>query len=259
MLVLLVVGSGVLGLAVGSFLNVVIYRVPRGESVVRPRSHCRACGALIRERDNIPVVSWFVLKGRCRDCGATITSRYVIVELLTGGLFAGVAARLGIAWDLPAYLGLFAVLVVLAFVDGEYLKLPKRIVYPGLMGFTVLLVVAAGATNTWHNLVVAASYGVVWFVVFFIMNLVSPRILGFGDVRLAPLLGLSLGWFGAWYVVLGFFLSNLIGAVISIVLLSMKRIDRRQPVPYGVFLALGTAITIFVGPQIIGWLPATLR
>ena len=104
----------VLGLAVGSFLNVVIYRVPMNESVVSPRSACPSCGAPIRERDNIPVVSWLVLRGRCRDCHAPISARYPLVELACGALFAGTAARFGLQWDLPAFLVLFAGLLALS-------------------------------------------------------------------------------------------------------------------------------------------------
>lgn len=259
MLAILIAFCGVFGLAVGSFLNVVVYRVPRGESIVRPRSHCPNCDAPIRDRDNIPIVSWLVLRGRCRDCGAPISPRYLVVELLTGCLFAGVAARLGYAWSLPAYLVLVATLVALSVVDLELMKLPKRIVYPGLVGVTALLALDALLTHDWHPLVVGVLSGAAWFVLFFLMNLASPKILGFGDVRMAPLLGLALGWFGVWYVVLGFFASNLIGAVIGVALLATKRVERRQPVPYGVFLSLGTLLLVYAGPEIVSWLPVNLR
>ena len=156
MLGILIVGCGVLGLAIGSFLNVVIYRVPRNESVVSPRSSCPSCGALIRERDNIPVLSWLLLRGRCRDCQAPISARYPLVELACAALFAGTAARFGFRWDLPAFLVLFAGLLALSCIDMEQLILPKRIVYPLTLLVAALLLLAAGATGMWHSYLVGA-------------------------------------------------------------------------------------------------------
>src|SRR5665213_1938672 len=189
------------GLAVGSFLNGVIYRVPRNESIVSPRSRCPSCGVAIKERDNIPVFSWLLLRGRCRNCRAPISPRYLFVELAGGALFAGVGARLGFNWDLPAFLVLLAGLLALACIDLEHLVLPKKVVYPTLVMVGGLLVLAAAVTGEWHNLLVAAICSISWFVVFFLMNFASPRVLGFGDVRLALVLGLGLGWLGWRYVV----------------------------------------------------------
>lgn len=251
MLGVLIGGCALFGLVVGSFLNVVIYRVPRHESIVTPRSRCPSCDAPIKERDNIPVLSWLVLRGKCRKCHAPITSRYLLVEVAGGALFAGAAARLGYNWDLPAMLVLFASLLALSCIDIEHLILPKVIVYPTFVALLALLALAAGETDHWHVLFVAAICSICWFVVFFAMNLASPRLLGFGDVRLALVLGLSLGWFGWRYAVLGFFFANLVGAVIGLALIGLKKMTRDQPIPYGVFLAIGTAFAIFVGPEIV--------
>jgi leader peptidase (prepilin peptidase) / N-methyltransferase len=241
----------VFGLAVGSFLNVVIYRVPRHESIVSPPSACPQCGRAIATRDNIPVVSWVLLRGRCRHCGATISIQYPLVELATAALFAGLAARFGYDWALPAYLALFAGLLALSWIDIELLLLPKAIIYPLLIIVSALLLMASAATGQWHDLWVAAVSAAGWFMVFFALNFISPRLLGFGDVRLAPVLGLGLGWLGIRYVILGFFAANLIGAVVGIVLIATKQISRQQRVPYGVFLALGTAFAVFVGPELL--------
>jgi leader peptidase (prepilin peptidase)/N-methyltransferase len=251
MLALLVSYCALFGLVVGSFLNVVIYRVPRKESIVSPRSACPTCDVPIAPRDNVPILSWIYLRGRCRNCDSPISMRYPLVEAATAGLFAGVAARIGFSWTLPAYLVLAAGLLALACTDMEHLLLPKRIVYPvlGLVG--VLLVVAAAITGHWHNLLVAGISGAVWFVIFFAMNAISPRSLGFGDVRLAPVLGLALGWLGVRYVLLGFFAANLIGAIIGIALIASKRMTRQQQVPYGVFLAVGTLLAILAGPELL--------
>jgi leader peptidase (prepilin peptidase) / N-methyltransferase len=240
-----------LGLAIGSFLNVVIYRVPNGMSIVSPRSSCPLCGTPIAERDNIPVLSWLLLRGRCRHCQEAISARYPLVELSCAALFAGLAARFGYDWALPAFLVLFAGLLALSVIDVETMLLPRKIVWPLSLLVTALLVLAAVATGRWHDLFVGAICGAVWFVVFFLLNLASPRMLGFGDVRLAPVLGLALGWLGVRYVLLGFFAANLIGAAIGVALIASKRMSRQQQIPYGVFLAAGCAVAVFAGPEIL--------
>jgi leader peptidase (prepilin peptidase) / N-methyltransferase len=249
----LIAACAVLGLAVGSFLNVVIYRVPRKASIVRPRSACPSCGTPIANRDNIPVVSWLILGGRCRHCQAPISVRYLIVELLTAGLFAGAAARFGSDWVLPAYLAFLAGLVALACIDFEQLLLPKRIVYTTLVIVSGLLLLAAGATGEWHKLGTAFASGAVAFAAFFTLNFVNPRWLGFGDVRLALLLGVGLGWLGPGTALLGFFLGFLLGAVVGIALIVAKRLERRAPIPFGVFLSAGAALAIYAGEPILRW------
>ncbi len=251
MLALLILFCALLGLAIGSFANVVIYRVPRGESVVSPPSACPTCHTEISPRDNIPVLSWLLLRGKCRTCGEPISARYPLVELAMAALFAGAAARFGYSWALPAYLVTLAGLLVLSCIDVELLILPKKIVYPLLAMVAALLVLASGATDQWHNLLVAAICSVAWFVAFFALNALSPRLLGFGDVRLALVLGLALGWLGVRYVLLGFFAANVIGAVIGIALIATKRVSRQQQIPYGVFLAAGAALAIYAGAELL--------
>ncbi|MEO9181353.1 MAG: prepilin peptidase [Acidimicrobiales bacterium] len=251
MLTVLIVGCAVLGLAVGSFLNVVIYRVPLHQSIVSPRSFCPSCHTPLRERDNVPVVSWLLLRGHCRTCHEPISARYPIVELTCAALFGGAAARVGFQWDLPALLIFTASLLALSCIDAEKLILPKSIVYLtlGLLGSTFLM--AAIASGEWHRLLIAVLCAMGWFIIFFVLNFLGPKYLGFGDVRLAPVLGLTLGWLGIRYVILGFFAANLIGALIGITLIATKRISRDQPIPYGVFLALGAALAIYAGPELL--------
>jgi leader peptidase (prepilin peptidase)/N-methyltransferase len=248
---LLIAYCAIFGLVIGSFLNVVIYRVPRKESVVSPRSACPTCSTPISSRDNVPIFSWLFLRGKCRSCHSPISIRYPLIELATAGLFGGVAARIGYSWSLPAYLVLAAGLLALASIDLEHLLLPKRIVYPVLGLVSASLVIAAAATHHWHYLLVAGLSAIAWFIVFFAMNAISPRLLGFGDVRLAPVLGLALGWLGVRYVLLGFFAANLIGAVLGLSLIATKQMTREQQIPYGVFLALGTMLAIFAGPELL--------
>jgi len=250
-LTVLIVGCGLVGLAIGSFLNVVIYRVPRHESIVRPRSACPSCHAPILERDNIPVVSWLLLHGKCRSCQHPISMRYPIIELTCAMLFAGAAARFGYNWELPAMLVFLAGLLALASIDLELMVLPKGIIFTVLAGVAVFLVVAAAVYNEWHRLLIAVLCALGWFLVFFLLWAVSPRILGYGDVRLSTVLGLALGWLGIRYVILGFFSANLIGAIIGIFLIATKKMRRDQPIPYGVFLALGAALAVYAGSELL--------
>jgi leader peptidase (prepilin peptidase)/N-methyltransferase len=250
-LALLIGMCGVFGLAIGSFLNVVIYRVPLHVSIIAPRSSCPTCATPILGRDNIPVVSWLLLMGKCRSCEAPIAARYPLVELLCAALFAGAAARFGYNWYLPVSCVVLASLLALSWIDLEHLLLPKVIIYPSLVIVLALLILDASLLDSWHRLLIAVICSAAWFVVFFTINAVSPRALGFGDVRLSLILGLALGWLGIRYVVLGFFASNLLGALIGIFLIAMKRRTREQPLPYGVYLALGTALALFAGPEIL--------
>src|SRR5581483_10453173 len=178
---LLVVACALVGLAVGSFLNVVIWRVPREESVVRPRSHCPACGAQLAERDNIPVVSWLLLRGRCRSCGQRISARYPLVELLAAVVFVATAVRFGADWVLPAYLVFFAGLVALSAIDLDLHRLPNRVLYPTLFATAPLLVLASAAAHRWGNLARAAEGGVLCFAILLAIHLAAPRGMGFGD------------------------------------------------------------------------------
>jgi leader peptidase (prepilin peptidase)/N-methyltransferase len=175
------------------------------------------------------------------------------VELLTAGLFAGVGLRFGADWALPAFLVFTAGMVALAFTDLEHFLLPVGVVYPVLVGVGLLLFMAAVATGHWHRLGIAALSAAISFAIFFTINFINPRWLAFGDVRLSLLIGLALGWLGGGYVLLGFMLANLLGAVVGVGLIAAKRIERKTPIPYGVFLAAGAFLAIYAGEPIIHW------
>ncbi len=239
------------GLAIGSFLNVVIYRVPLGLSVVKPPSACPNCYREIRPYDNIPVLSWLILRGRCRDCSTPISIRYPLVEAACAVLFAAVAWHLGVNWSVPAYCALMAGLLALALIDLDHLRLPKTLVWIHLATVGALLVVPTAIYEQWHALLIAVICSIGWALMFFVINFVSPRLLGFGDVRFSLVLGLALGYLGVSYAALGFMLSNVIGLTSTLILVGTKRIKMNQPVAYGVFLAIGTVVAFFAGATIL--------
>ena len=244
---LLVAGCAVAGLAVGSFLNVVIHRVPRKESVVRPRSRCPQCGTQIAERDNIPVVSWLALRGRCRSCHARIPVRYPLVEGATAVLFAAVAVRFGLSAELPAFCIFLGALLALALIDLEHFLLPSRIIYSTLLIESVVLGITAVVDQRWVTLEHAVIAGLAAFLAFFVIHFIYPAGMAWGDLRLAGLIGFVLGWLGYQYVLVGLFLAFLTASVVGIGLIAAKRATGKTPIPFGVFLALGAAVAVLWG------------
>ncbi|MCU1468435.1 MAG: prepilin signal peptidase PulO-like peptidase [Actinomycetia bacterium] len=245
--------SGLYGLVIGSFLNVVIWRVPRKESIVKPPSHCPGCDAKIANRDNIPLLSWMLLRGKCRKCRAPISPRYPFIELFTGLVFVVVGARFAHSWALPAYLVLSAALVALSAIDLEHFILPSRILYPVDGALLVLLAGAAGLEHDWGAYLRAVAAGAVAFAIFFVIHFVSPRGMGFGDVRLSFLLGLALGWLGWADVAGGLFAGFLYGAVVGVALIAVKVRGRKQQIPFGPFLAAGAMTFVLFGAPIVDW------
>jgi leader peptidase (prepilin peptidase)/N-methyltransferase len=240
---LIVVVSGLLGLIAGSFLNVVIYRVPLRQSVVWPASHCPACGEPIEPRDNVPLLSYVVLRGRCRSCKARISARYPLVEALTGVLFAGAAYEFGLGLDLLSALALILALIALAGTDLEHRLLPNAIVGPAaLVGFT--LAVLDSPERWWVYLVSALAVAGGLFALAF----AYPGGMGMGDVKMGGMLGAFLGPYAA----LAVFLGALCGAITGGLLMAAGKMQRRHALPFGVFMALGGIVTLFVGPELWG-------
>lgn len=243
----LVVGCAALGLLIGSFLNVVIWRVPQGLSVVRPPSHCPSCGTGVRPRDNVPVLSWLMLRGRCRDCGASISRRYPLVELSTALVFAVVAARLGFDAALPAFLYLGAIGVALWMIDLDVKRLPNAIVLPSYLVAGALLTVGTVATGDWGDLVRAGLGMVALYSFYFLLALIYPAGMGFGDVKLAGVLGLYLGWLGWAEVVTGGFLGFLFGGLVGLGLMAVRRAGRKSQIPFGPFMLSGALVAVLWG------------
>jgi leader peptidase (prepilin peptidase)/N-methyltransferase len=249
----LLVVIALLGLAVGSFLNVVIYRVPRSESVVSPGSHCPACGKPIRARHNVPVLGWLLLRGRCADCGARISVRYPLVELLTGGLFVAVAARLDgldLLAALPAYLYLTAIGVALALIDLDVRRLPNVLVLPSYPVVAALLTGASAVRGDWWPLARAGIGGVALFGFYLLLVVVYPAGMGWGDVKLAGLIGTALGYLSWGALVVGALAGFVLGAVVGIGVLLVRRGDRKTALPFGPFMIAGLLLAIFVGEPV---------
>lgn len=243
--------SALLGLLIGSFLNVVVWRVPRHESVVTPPSRCPGCEQLIRPYDNIPVLSWLILRGKCRNCKTEISARYPLVEAGTAILWGLLAWRFAGSWALPAYLVLAGGLVVLSLIDLDTFLLPNRIVYPLTIAVTLLFGVAGVLDGGLGDFRRALLCGLVVFAVFLLLHLISPRGMGFGDVKFSFVLGVALGWVSPATAFLGIFLGFLLGSVVGIGLIATKVKTRKDHVPFGPFMALGAVSALLIGPPIL--------
>jgi leader peptidase (prepilin peptidase) / N-methyltransferase len=238
-----VVLAGIVGAVVGSFLNVVIHRLPRGESLVHPRSRCPSCGTQIAEYDNVPIVSWLVLRGRCRYCGAPISPRYPVVELLTALTFAAVVLVRGFDNDLILELPFVAALIALAGIDFDHKLLPNKIVYP-LAAYGVIATLLVDRDDLVENLVSGAGA----FAFLLVAVIAYPRGMGMGDVKLAGAMGLYLGA----AVIPAMLVAFLSGSVAGMVILAREgAAARKKAIPFGVFLALGGIVGVLVGPELI--------
>jgi leader peptidase (prepilin peptidase)/N-methyltransferase len=248
---------GLLGLAVGSFLNVVIHRVPRGESLIRPGSHCPHCGSPVRRRHNIPVLGWLALHGRCADCQTPISARYPLVEVGTAALFVAVAARFGWSWELPAYLYLAAIAIALAAIDLDVLRLPDRIVLPSYGVALALLIPTAVIEQSWTAIVRGLIAAALMYACYWILA-VLPKGMGGGDLKLAPLLGLYLGWLSWSSVAVGAFAGFLLGGVFGTVLLITRMATRKTRIPFGPYMLAGAFLAVFATAPIAHWYTALL-
>ena len=262
-MILLFIFAGILGLAIGSFLNVVIYRVPAGRSIVVPASACPTCGSSIRTYDNVPVLSWLVLRGKCRECAAPISVRYPLVELGTGLFFVTVAVLFAptilAAPDtrsivsgllvLVAFLFLAAVSVALALIDIDVHKLPNAIVLPAYAVGAVLLSSASIVSGEYSVLLRAGIAMAALFLAYFLMAFLYPAGMGLGDVKLAGVLGLYLGWVGWGAVIVGALGAFILGGVYAFVLILGKRANRKSGIPFGPWMLVGAWLGIGIGNE----------
>jgi leader peptidase (prepilin peptidase) / N-methyltransferase len=238
--------AAVAGLVTGSFFNVVIARLPRRESLLRPGSRCPHCGHPVRPYDNVPVFSWLMLRGHCRDCGQPISARYPVVELLTAALFAAVVVHTGANEHVWLGLALVCVLVPVAVIDLDRRIIPNAILLPGAIA-AVAIVAATEPAKLPEHLIAGAAAA----TCFLLVVLAYPRGMGMGDVKLAGVLGLYLGRAVAPAILIALLSGTLVGAVI--IARKGAREGRKTAVPFGPFLALGGLVGFFAGPDIVDW------
>ena len=238
--------AGAFGATIGSFLNVVAYRLPRAESLVHPGSRCPGCGTAIKVYDNVPVFGWLLLRGRCRNCRVAISPRYPIIEALTGALAVAVVLTKHSASAIVLGLVLVAVLVPVALIDLEHRIIPNKITLPAALA-AVAIGAALDLNGVPEQLIAGAAAG--GFLLAFL--LMYPRGMGMGDVKLAAVLGLFLGRSVAVAILAGVLTATLVGAVV-IARVGVEK-GRKTAVPFGPFLALGGIIGLFAGPAIIHW------
>lgn len=252
---MLVAICAVLGLLVGSYLGVVADRVPKGRPTSGGRSECDACGATLRWFELVPIMSWLVQRGRCRACGAPVSAVSTAMEIVTAGLFAALAAHFGSQWALGGFLVIAAGLVVLTVIDLRTHTLPRRIIYATTALAVPFLIVGALRDDEAVRLQ-WALYGSLGALAFFVVLYVGWRgSMGDGDVRLAALIGLFLGWIGPMHVPVGLFLGFFAGAVVGSVRVARGSAGAKTKLAFGPYLAVGSIVTIFVGhPLIRLWL-----
>jgi leader peptidase (prepilin peptidase)/N-methyltransferase len=252
-MILIAAIAGVFGLAIGSFLNVVIYRVPRDESIVKPASRCPQCSTPVRRLHNIPVAGWLVLRGRCAHCDCRISPRYPLIELGTAALFVAITVRFGFSPQLPAYLYLTAVAVALAVIDFDVQRLPDSIVLPSYVVGVLLLMPAGAVGDNWWSAARGLLAMGMLFAVYLALAMAYPGGMGFGDVKLAGLLGLFLGWISWGSVLVATFGAFLLGGIAGIALLAAHRATRKSAIPFGPFMLAGAFLALFFAGSASNW------
>ncbi len=240
---------GIFGLLIGSFLNVVIYRLPRGQSIVTPPSSCPGCGARLRAIDNVPVLSWLALGGRCYRCKAAISVQYPIVEAVTGLLFLLVAWLTPVGPPLLARLLLVTILIVLFGIDLHHQILPNVITLPGIgVGFLFSLVAPPGWRDSLIGILLGG--GILYGIAAAYYAVRREEGLGMGDVKMLAMIGAFLGWKA---VLVTLILSSFAGALVGVALIAFSRGTMRLALPFGTFLALGALAAMLVGEPLVSW------
>jgi leader peptidase (prepilin peptidase)/N-methyltransferase len=249
---LLMVVVVVAGLLIGSFLTVVVDRVPQGGSVNAPPSRCGSCGLRLGPLDLVPVFSWLALRGKCRRCRAPIGIDPIVIELSNAGLYVLMAIRFeDMRAAIPAYCILMSVLLAQTWIDLKTKRLPREITYTGVVLGAIALTIAAVVLDEPERIWMAALGAVIALAAMWLIYVASRGGMGDGDVRLAPLLGMYLGWLNPGIVLPGLFFGFLAGAVVGVAMMAFDRAGRRTAVPFGPFLALGTVVAIFVGQHFV--------
>lgn len=254
----MIVIAGFVGLLIGSFLNVVVWRLPRGESLSHPGSHCPACGRPIRPYDNIPVLSWLILYGRCRDCAASISIRYPLVEAATGLAFAATAAWVGLTVLLPFALWFVAACIAMVLIDVEHHRLPNTLTISTYLVVVAGLATTSAVDDTWSDFLRAVVGGVILAAIYAGLALAFPKGMGWGDVKLAAGLGTALAWYGWAELVVGGFGAFLLGAVCGLALMAVGKAGRKSALAFGPFMIVAALLAMVWGAGIASWYATVL-
>jgi len=244
----IVLVCALIGLMVGSFANVCVYRIPRRESIAFPGSHCPACNHAIAAYDNIPLLSWLILGGRCRHCRALIAWRYPLLELVMGVSWALLAWRYGLIPELAVALTLFFLLWILSFIDLETGLLPNALTYPGI----AIGLAFAWWLGDWQDALIGAivGYGVFWLVARLFLLLTGREGMGYGDFKLLAMLGAFMGWQALPFIILA---SSVIGTIVGVVFLLLAKKGLRAEIPFGPYLAVAGMVWFVWGDAVLDW------
>ncbi|OIP71519.1 prepilin peptidase [Candidatus Atribacteria bacterium CG2_30_33_13] len=240
----------ILGLIVGSFCNVCIYRIPKNESIIYPASHCPKCRTTIKPVDNIPLLSYILLKGRCRNCGSKISIQYPVVELLTGMIYLIIYLIYGLSIQSLIYIILSSALIIIAFIDLNEQIVPDVISLPGIGVGLILSFFVPYLSFINSALGVVVGGGIILIIALVGSMIFKKEAMGGGDVKLAAMIGAFLGW---RYTIISLFLGFFLGALVGIFLVLSKIKSKEDMVPFGPFIALGSLITLLWGEKIIAW------
>lgn len=240
----------ILGLIIGSFSNVCIYRIPKNESIIFPASHCPNCHTPIKAIDNIPILSYLILKGKCRKCGEKISIRYPIVEFLTGAIYLLIFLVYGRSYQTLIYALLSSALIIISFIDLDEQIIPDEISLPGIIiGFVLSFIVPyISYLNSILGIIVGG--GIIFLIALAGLAIFKKEAMGGGDVKLAAMIGAFIGW---KYIIISLFIGFFIGAIAGILLILLKIKNRDDLVPFGPFIVLGSLITILWGENILTW------
>jgi leader peptidase (prepilin peptidase)/N-methyltransferase len=246
----------VFGLVIGSFLNVCICRLPASQSIVSPRSRCPQCGHLIRAHDNIPVLSYVFLRGRCRDCGTRISARYPLVEILSGAFAAMTIARFGFGWTTLILYSLIAAFLVITFIDIDHRIIPDVITLPGIpIGLAASF--GPGIISPLESFIGILAGGGSLFLVAWIYQAIAKREgMGGGDIKLLAMIGAFIGWKGVLFTI---FVASLTGTLAGMALILRRREGMKLAVPFGPFLAVGAIAYLFIGAEVMTWYFRAMR
>ena len=239
---------------IGSFLNVCIYRIPVGKSIVTGSSSCPGCGHRLTPIDLVPLFSWLFLGGKCRHCKARVSPQYPIIEALTGVLFVLLYLKLGISWCLLIYAALTSLLIVISMIDYKHMMIPNGLIIAGLVVGAAKLIatIFTGHFGNWATYVIGFFAGglPLLLIAMFCAFVLKKEAIGGGDIKLMAMAGLIVGW---RLIAVAYLIGIIAGALISVILLATKIKQRGDEIPFGPFLSLGILVSIFFGAQLISW------